>query len=186
MSEPLISVITLIYNTGPYVIKALETVKTQSYSQIQHIIIDDCSSDNSVELVTNWIQENNYSCEFFIHKKNLGISKSLNEGLRLSRGKYVTIIGDDLFLPGKFHRQVDILENLPDEYGVVYSDAYRMNDDGKYLDNLLKQARNFTIGPEGNVFEELFFGHFIHGSAALIKKSCFDTVGTFNESLKVE
>jgi glycosyltransferase involved in cell wall biosynthesis len=72
---PLVTVVTLIYNTNPkFVIEAIESVRANNYSNIQHIIIDDCSPDpEPKEVVKNWIQENNYSCEFYEHDENYGI-----------------------------------------------------------------------------------------------------------------
>lgn len=183
---PLVTIITLVYNTGKYVVEALESVRAQEYESIQHIIIDDCSSDNSVEIVNNWIKENHYKCDFICHEKNLGITKSVNEGLRKSSGKYITFVSDDLFLPSKLKRQVEIMEGLSDEYGVVYSDIYMRNDDGDDLGTLFTNYRNFKQGPEGDIFEQLFYGNFIHGTATLIRTKCFNEVGYFNEELIVE
>lgn len=185
-SEPLITIITLIYNTGKYVTEGLETVKKQEYKNIQHLIIDDCSSDNSVEIVSKWISDNNYNCQFIKHNKNLGISKSLNEALKNSKGEFITFIHDDLFLIGKLKRQVLIFENLSDDFGIVYSDVHLRDKDGNWFNTLLNQYRSLQKGPEGNIFEELFLGNFIHGSGALIRKQCFDEIGYFNESLIVE
>ena len=69
---PLVSVVTLMYNTGKYVVQTLESVKSQNYPNVYHIIVDDCSSDNSIELVEGWIKQNNYPCHFIKNEKNKG------------------------------------------------------------------------------------------------------------------
>ncbi len=63
-SSPLITVVTLVFNTGKYVLKGLESVKNQTYPKelIQHLIIDDCSTDDSVELIEKWISVSHYNC----------------------------------------------------------------------------------------------------------------------------
>lgn len=183
---PLVTVITLIYNTGNYVIEALQTIREQDYPAIQNIIIDDCSNDNSKEIVSEWIERNKYDCEFIKHEQNLGITKSLNDGLERAKGKYVTFLSDDLFLPNKLIRQVNMFESLPDDYGVLYSDIYMRGDSGNDLGTLFHNYIKLQTGPEGNVFEQLFVGNFVHGSACLIKRECFEIVGYFDESLVVE
>src|SRR6188474_3378131 len=99
-SLPLVTVFSLVYNTGKYVIEAIESVKANNYPNIQHIIIDDCSYDGvSTELVSDWIKENNYNCTFIKHEKNQGICRTLNEILRLAKGKYIFGVSDDLIMP---------------------------------------------------------------------------------------
>lgn len=184
---PLITICTLIYNTGPFVVEALKSVKNQSYKNIQHIIIDDFSTDNSVQVVSEWIKENNYACVFIKHKKNMGITKSLNESLRVAEGKYFTGVCDDLFLPNKLKRQVEIFEKLSDDYAMVYSDIYMKNDQHDSLGTLFSNTRkDLTTGPEGDIFEELYLGNFIHGTASLMRMKCLKEVGFYNEELVVE
>lgn len=185
-TEPLVTVITLVYNTGSLVIEALESVKSQNYTNIQHIIVDDFSSDNSIEIVEKWLEKNQYKIEFIKHSKNEGICKSLNDALRRAEGEYVTFVSDDLLMPEKIYRQVELFKNLPKDYGVVYSDAHLINEKGNITGSLLQKFRKMEEGPSGIIFEELFFGNFIHGSAALIKLSVFKKVGFFNEQLIVE
>lgn len=185
--EPVVTVITLVYNTGRYVIQAIESVRNQTHKNIQHIIIDDCSTDDSVDIVKNWISKNNYTCELLIHQQNMGISKSLNEGLKLAKGKYVTFVSDDLFSPQKLNRQASIMENLSEEYAFIYSDIELFNSDSKeVLGTLLEQIKSNIIGPEGDIFETLYSGNFIHGSAALFRMSAFNAINYYNESLIVE
>jgi len=183
---PLVTIVTLIYNTGNYVVEALQSVKNQNYPNIQHVLIDDFSADDSIEVVEKWIKENNYKCHFIQHLVNQGICKSLNEGLKITKGKYVTFISDDLFCENKLFNQVQLFENLNEDFGVVYSDAILIEESGDNNGTLFQRYKNFEIGPSGNIFEELFKGNFIHGTAALIRKSVFDRVGLFNEELFVE
>src|SRR6202022_442605 len=100
MGQPLVSTIVLSYNHSRYVLETLESVRAQTYKTTQLIIVDDCSTDNSLLIFEHWLRENNLTCTFIRHKENLGICKSLNEALVVSTGKYVsTIASDDLWLP---------------------------------------------------------------------------------------
>ena len=58
---PLVTVITLVYNTGKYMPATLASIKNQTYSNIQHIIVDDCSTDDSVNIVEVWLAQNDYT-----------------------------------------------------------------------------------------------------------------------------
>jgi glycosyltransferase involved in cell wall biosynthesis len=183
---PLVTIISLCYNTGTFVIEALESVNEQGYPNLQHIIIDDFSKDNSVSIVKTWILENNYMCTFIEHSNNEGVCKSLNEGLKLAKGEFVSFVSDDLFCKNKLTNQIKIFSSLSEDYGIVYSDATLINLNGEEIGTLLKRFRNLEFGPSGLIFEDLFMGNFIHGTAALIRINVFKTVGGFNDSLLVE
>jgi glycosyltransferase involved in cell wall biosynthesis len=184
--KPLVTIITLVYNTGHLVVEAIESVKNQDYDNIQHIIIDDFSTDDSVKIVKEWIVSNNYTCEFIVHTENKGISSSLNEGLRLSKGKYFSVVCDDLFLPNKFKRQINLFDTLDEDFAVVYTNADLIDITGKHIGDLFNKFRGITEGPSGDIFEELFFGNFIHGAGCLFKLSLIKKAGGFNEGLIVE
>jgi glycosyltransferase involved in cell wall biosynthesis len=185
---PLVTVFTLVFNTGKYVVETLDSVRSNYYPNIQHIIIDDCSSDGqSVQLIEEWIEENNYPCTFIKHQKNKGICKSINEVIRLSNGKYIFGVCDDLILPEKLRRQVELLEKAPPEYGVVYSDAYLINEDGTPRSGtFIPMHRQFANIPDGYIFDTLLEGNFIPAMATLVKTECYEKVGIYDENLGYE
>src|SRR6478672_5840202 len=107
---PLVSVIALCYNHSRFVVECLESIRTQTYQPLHIILIDDQSKDNSVALIEEWIGTHHVTCTFIKHTTNKGICKSLNEGLSLARGKYISIIAtDDVWLPEKLEHQVPIM-----------------------------------------------------------------------------
>lgn len=185
--QPLVTVFTLCYNNGRFVVQGLESVRNQTYKNIQHLIADDCSQDDSVSLIENWIREHNYKCTFIKRTRNLGICKGLNELLRLAKGKYVAGTDDDLWLPDKTSRHVAIMESQPEHVGVVYSDAYQIDEQGNLLPKMFIEAhRKFEKMPEGNINKTLWEGNFIPAMTALIRRSCFDKVGGYDEDLVYE
>ena len=148
MDYPLVTVFTLIYNTNPkFVIEAIESVRANNYPNLQHIIIDDCSSDQlPKEKVKNWILENNYPCEFYEHEINYGVCKTLNHVLELAKGKYIFGCSDDVILNNKIITEVNILNNLDEKYAATYSDAYLINDENKVLQGLfIEKFRKFKL-----------------------------------------
>jgi len=102
--------IVLSYNHSRFILETLESVRAQTYKNTELIILDDCSSDDSVSIIERWLQENAIACTFIRHQKNQGICKSLNETLAVATGKYISMVAsDDLWLPDKIARQVEIM-----------------------------------------------------------------------------
>ena len=109
--------IVLSYNQSLFVVETLEGVKAQTYKPTQLIIIDDCSTDDSVATIERWLQASGIDCTFHpFTEKNLGICKSLNDGLaqlplaNTSPWWHPTIS----WLPDKIARQVELMESQPD------------------------------------------------------------------------
>jgi glycosyltransferase involved in cell wall biosynthesis len=111
---PLVTIISPCYNHSKFVIESLESIKNQSYPNIEHIIIDDCSSDDSVKKIEDWITANEYKCVFIKHKMNMGISYTLNKSLKTSKGKYwAGLSTDDIAGHDRIEKFVNYLENNP-------------------------------------------------------------------------
>lgn len=108
----LVSVIMSNYNTPEeYLRDSIESVLNQTYSNFEFIIIDDCSTDNSLEIIKSYKDERIVLLE---NEKNFGITKSLNRGLEIAQGQYVARMdADDVCLPERFEKQVEYLENNP-------------------------------------------------------------------------
>ncbi|MFN5849008.1 MAG: glycosyltransferase family 2 protein, partial [Chitinophagales bacterium] len=121
MDYPLVTVFTLIYNTDPrYVIEAIESIRANNYPNLQHIIIDDCSPDiKPKQVVKSWIRENNYSCEFYEHKVNYGLCKTLNHVLELAKGEYLFGCSDDLITENRIRQDVETFLELNGDYAIV-------------------------------------------------------------------
>ena len=185
---PLVTITVGCYNHARFVEECLESVRRQTYRNWELIIFDDCSSDNSVEVIRAWIERTKVVCRFIQHTQNLGLCKSLNEALPLAHGKYVNgLAADDAWLPDKLETQVAILEQLPETVGVVYSDAYQMDEQGVLLpDMFIKSHRNLTQFPEGNIQEVLWQGNFIPAMTTMTRRKCFDDVGLYDENLFYE
>lgn len=170
INSPKVTVVTLIYNTGNFVVESLECVKSQSYDNLQHIIIDDCSTDNSFNIVKDWIAKNNYECTLIQNKNNKGIVYNLNLALSLSIGKYICFISDDLWSKNKLHDQVSILENLPSDFAMLYSDFLTINEKGDIIKNSFIQSffNNYNKIPSGEIFNQLACNFFTWIQTSLI------------------
>jgi glycosyltransferase involved in cell wall biosynthesis len=186
--NPLVSAIVTCYNQSRFVVETLESVKAQTYKATQLIVVDDCSSDDSVAVIENWIRENRMDCKFIRHQENQGICKTVNEALSLATGKYISpIASDDIWLPDKVARQVEIMESQPDDVGVIYSDAIQIDEHGQTLPGLFIASHwNLPEMPQGHILTSLLDGNFVVPMTTLIRKSCFDKVGVYDENLPWE
>lgn len=110
-NNPLVSVIIPTYNSNKYIKETLESILNQSYKNLEVIITDDCSSDNTLEIVKEY---KDGRIRILTNTKNLGISGNMNKGIGVSNGKYVAIMdADDWSYPYRIEKQVKLMENNP-------------------------------------------------------------------------
>ena len=188
MQYPLVSAIILCYNQARFVIECLEGVKAQQYPNLELIVNDDGSRDDSAAVIQAWLAGSGIPYRFLRNGTNQGLCRSLNNAILQSRGKYIAgVAADDVWLPGKLLRHVERLEKLAPEVGLIYTDALQMDEVGKSLaKNFIETYRHFEARPEGNIHRVLWQGNFIPAMTTLIKRECYDKVGLFDESLYYE
>lgn len=139
---PLVTIGTLCYNTGKYVVESLECIKRQNYPNIELIIIDDCSTDNfSTNYIQKYIAENNLQYTFICRNENKGILYNLKEIVNKAsdESKYLTFLSDDLWDDNFLHSNVEMLEKSAENDILIYSNT-------RQLDYETKEIKN-TIGP---------------------------------------
>ena len=109
MMKDLVSVVIPVYNREKTIVRAVKSVLNQTYKNIEVIIVDDCSSDNSRVVIENAFSENN-NVRYICLEKNSGACVARNRGVQLSKGKYVAFLdSDDAFLPNKIEKQISFL-----------------------------------------------------------------------------
>ena len=184
---PVVTVVTLVYNTGKFVVRGLDSLLAQTYpkDKIDHIIIDDCSSDDSVQTINNWLASHqDHSANFIIHHKNYGLCKGLNEGLALAKGKYVAPMSDDLWKPEKLHASIGEFEKLPTDYAIVYTPIDVCNEDDEvYMTDVIQEPR---IIPEDMFIECITNSLVIPGVTSIYRTSALIDIGGFDERLTFE
>lgn len=108
LKTPLISVVLPVYNCELYIQQAIESILNQTFVDFEFIIIDDCSTDNTLQLCNLFTDERIIIIE---KDKNSGYTNSLNYGLSIAKGKYIARMdGDDICMPERFEKQVLFLE----------------------------------------------------------------------------
>ena len=115
-NTPLVSVIMPVFNSEKYLKKAITSILNQSYENLELIIIDDGSIDNSISIIESI---NSEKIVFLKNEKNIGVSATRNKGIELSKGKYITLMDSDDISPSyRIKKQVNFLENNS-EYGLI-------------------------------------------------------------------
>jgi len=140
-----------VYNTGNYIAEAIESVLQQTFTDFEFIIIDDGSTDNSLEIIHLYAEKDS-RIQVVVNQENLGITKSLNKGIELTRGRFIARMdADDICLPERLNLQYDYLvanpkcailgtwANIIDESGNLIS-TWRMPTSDEFIKwNLLWQ-----------------------------------------------
>lgn len=139
----LVSVIIPVYNVEKYIVKTVQSVLEQSYQNFELLIIDDGSTDKSLEICQNFTD----SRIKIILQENRGPAAARNTGIRQAQGQYIAFLdADDIWLPTKLERHVHHLDNFPD-VGVSYSYVAFINAEGKPL-GLYQLPKTQNITPQ--------------------------------------
>ena len=106
----LVSIITPCYNSAAYIKETIDSVRRQTYNNWEMIIVDDCSTDNSVEIIESHIKED-ARIRLVIRGKNSGVAAARNDAMKLARGQYVAFLdSDDEWMEEKLEKQIQFME----------------------------------------------------------------------------
>lgn len=169
----LITVIIPTYNSAQYLTAAVESVLQQTFKDLEILIIDDGSKDNTSELVKSFGDKVRY-----IYQENAGVSIARNNGIKESKGKYVAFLdADDTWLPTKLEKQVKALKDNPD-YKFCFSDFVGVDQNLQPIE--MKRARLLN-----SAIKDLLLRGNVVGSicAVLCERELFDEVGGFDPKL---
>lgn len=144
----LVSVIMSNYNTPEeYLRPAIESILNQTYQNFEFIIIDDCSTDDSLSIIESYTDS---KIKIIRNEKNLGITKSLNRGLAVAKGEFVARMdADDISLETRFEKQVEFLKNHPEHIvcgtGVELIGDWQTNHSNKFMCRIIPPKEEFRI-----------------------------------------
>ena len=129
--NPLISVCVISYNSSEYIMDVLESIKSQTYRNIELIVSDDKSPDDTVAICKEWIEKNKdrfVRTEVIVPEKNTGTAGNYNRALFASKGEWIKFVdADDLLFPNCLTDNVDFVENHP-VANIVFSDILYFTD----------------------------------------------------------
>ncbi len=125
----LISIIMPTYNCGRFIRESIDSVFAQSYTNWELLIVDDCSTDNTAEMVANF---NDPRIHYLRNEQNLGAALTRNKALREAKGRYVAFLdSDDLWLPEKLEKQINFMEQ--NGYAFTYHEYTEIDEASKPL-----------------------------------------------------
>jgi glycosyltransferase involved in cell wall biosynthesis len=172
----LVSVVIASYNMGQYLPRAVHSALAQSYPNVEVQIVDDGSTDDTPAIVRQWQGDARVRVQ---RQPNGGQARARNQGVALSRGRFVAFLdADDEWLPDKLTRQMPLFDARP-ELGVVYSDFERMDAEGRPL-----PKGPFTMY-RGRVSGPLLIDNFVSFQTAVVRRECMERYGAFDESVRM-
>lgn len=126
-AEELVSIIVPVHNAGAYIEKTIETVKAQTYSQWELILVDDCSTDDSKQKIRSCVQESDRQIRLIEKTCNEGAAKARNTGIDAARGRYIAFLdADDLWRPDKLDKELAFMREK--QAAFVFT-AYEFGDE---------------------------------------------------------
>lgn len=173
----MVSVIIPLYNSEKTIIQCLDSVKAQTQLEkvLEIIIINDGSTDESLKKVESYIEDNKQIPIQVISKENGGVSTARNMGMKIAKGKYIAMLdSDDVWLPKKLERQLEILElNTDIDFLGCDGDEEGISILGRKIDSLYK----------ANI-RDLCIKCFPSTPTAIFKREIIDEIGYFDENQK--
>jgi glycosyltransferase involved in cell wall biosynthesis len=176
MSRPLVSVVIPAFNSERYLGEAIESALSQTYAPVETIVVDDGSSDGSVEIASG------YAGITLIEQENSGPSAARNRGFAASRGEFVAFHdSDDLMTPDKLAVQVGhMLENPA--VGCVLAEQELIVEEGAELPFWVEGTKVKTVMPPRP--PELEEEPLVHPMTMVVRREIFEQVGGFDESMR--
>ncbi|WP_162425615.1 glycosyltransferase family 2 protein [Pontibacter pudoricolor] len=183
MPHPLVTIICLCYNHERFLKEALDSVLAQTYPNLELIVVDDMSTDNSAAIIQEYIQKFP-QINYISTGVNVGNCRAFNMGWRASKGEFVIDFAtDDVLLPDRVEKQVEAFEKTDQTCGVVYSDAEYINDNSEHLHY---HSQKFKAAPDGNVFSEAVGRYFICPPTMMMRREVLEELGGYDETLAYE
>ncbi len=168
-----VSVVTPAYNAEKYIGAAIDSILAQTFSEFEFIVIDDCSTDNTWQIIQSYAAKDPRIIAIK-NEMNLGIAGNRNKGVGLAQGKYIVWQdADDISVPTRIEKQYQFMEAHP-EAGIIggflqfFDDEHECTGFRKYkADDLSLRKRIFRYSP-------------VAQPASMIRKKCLEEVGEYN------
>lgn len=169
----MVSVVIPTYNRADYISRAVDSVLTQTYKNVEIIVVDDGSTDNTKHILKHYMDKIHY-----IHQENSGVEAARNAGIRSSSGRWIAFLdSDDYWLPEKLRIQLDCIEK--EKVRVCFTNIIYSNETGKNTYELCKK--------EYTLYEPVEFikHNTLYVQTMVIEKSLLREVGKFDENLSI-
>ena len=162
----LISIITPSYNSAKFISETIESVLAQSYQNWEMIIVDDCSSDNSIDIIKNYIKKNS-AIKLITLNINCGVAKARNVGLKNAKGDYIAFLdSDDLWDKNKLQEQINFMKD--NNIHLSYTSYIKINEEGKVIGKV--------TAPKRVDYKKMLKSNYIACSSAMLKRVILEDI----------
>jgi len=174
---PKVSICIPSYNCGAFIGKTIQSVLNQTYQDFEIIVVDDCSTDNSEEVIKSFKDPR---IRFSKNEKNLGMVPNTNKALKLAKGEFVGILhSDDCYAPKMIETALKAFSENS-EVGFIYSSYVVVDENDKTVTRVKLCGHDKTFrSKEG--FKKLAIRNYASPSAVLFRRKCYEAVGPFDE-----
>ena len=178
---PHITVTIPVFNRSQLIGQTIESVLNQEFQDFDLLVVDDASSDDTIEIVRQY-SERDPRIQFVVNPKNLGLTRNWNRCLDLAQGPLVQLLlSDDLIDPNYLGLVSNFFEKRP-ETGFVASKCRYVGPNGELIDPGRSEAsRLYSAGDEA--ITALLLGGFPHVSSIVMRRECYEKLGKFNEHI---
>lgn len=169
--EPLVSAIIPTYKRDRKLEQAIRTIKSQTYDNIEIIVVDDYPGSQLEKEIKTWGVD-----KYICHQENQGVSKSRNDGIDVSEGRFIAFLDDDdLWNEEKIQKQVSLSRKVDDSFGLIYTGIRTVTGNNK--------GKTVIPHVQGESYQQLLTRNFLSTPSVMVKRECFDQVGLFNTGL---
>lgn len=184
--HPLVSVPVITYNSAMTVVETLESIKAQTYQNLELIVSDDCSTDNTVELCRDWIEQNKsrfVRTELLTVEKNTGVSANVNRAEKACYGEWIkSIAGDDILIPSCVQDCMDYVAEHPDTiYLFGKQNAFGADKNICEIINNRFDYSFFSLSPKEQLHRLIFEANCIPATTAFYHRERAKATGVTND-----
>ena len=175
MKNPKVTVLMSVYNGEKYLQEAIDSILVQTFKDFEFLIINDGSADKTGEILKSY---NDPRIKIIDNKKNIGLTKSLNIGLRIAKGEYIARQdADDISMPERLEKEIVFLDNNKN-VGLVGTYYFEINEKGKVL--YITRPLDDNDALKEKLLKVNQFGH----GSVIFRKECIETVGPYRKEFK--
>jgi glycosyltransferase involved in cell wall biosynthesis len=180
MQTPFLSIIIPLYNKEKFVSATIKSVLTQTYTDFEIIIVEDCSMDNSKLIACQFISEN---VKIIQHEKNKGLSASRNTGIRNANSDYVVFLdADDVLKPNYLEKIFSLIQNFP-EASIFATNYEEIFERKKAITTTLSLKKFEKDGIIPDFFEANLQQPLYCQSSLCVRKNAFEKIGFYDETI---
>lgn len=175
--NPKISVIMSVYNDSEYLTDCIESILNQSFANFEFIITNDCSTDDSLQIIRNYANHDK-RIKLINNVENIGLTKSLNKMIKIAKGEYIARMdGDDISFPERFKEQIDIFTTKK-EVDIVFANTIYIDINGKKICN------SWRPDSTDKIISLLPYRNYITHPTVMVKRNCLEKYNGYNNNCR--